>query len=63
MNSGTYRPGPLAEAGCEPAGDGWTLVFTRDRLPEVAAGWHICLDVAERLLDGNPEAERAPSRR
>jgi uncharacterized protein YndB with AHSA1/START domain len=23
-------------------------------LPKVAAGWHICLDVAERLLDGEP---------
>jgi uncharacterized protein YndB with AHSA1/START domain len=22
--------------------------------PKVAAGWHICLDVAERLLDGAP---------
>lgn len=26
--------------------DGW--------LPRLAAGWHICLDVADRLLDGNP---------
>jgi uncharacterized protein YndB with AHSA1/START domain len=25
-----------------------------DMLPKVAAGWHICLDVAELLLDGNP---------
>jgi uncharacterized protein YndB with AHSA1/START domain len=23
-------------------------------VPKVAAGWHICLDVAERFLDGNP---------
>ncbi|MEV4823076.1 SRPBCC family protein [Micromonospora sp. NPDC049274] len=23
-------------------------------LPMVAAGWHLCLDVAERLLDGDP---------
>jgi uncharacterized protein YndB with AHSA1/START domain len=23
-------------------------------LPKVAAGWHICLDVADRLLAGNP---------
>jgi hypothetical protein len=23
-------------------------------LPKVAAGWHLCLDVAERLLDGRP---------
>lgn len=26
----------------------------RDWLPKVAAGWHLCLDVAERLLDGDP---------
>lgn len=25
-----------------------------DWLPKLAAGWHICLDVAQRLLDGNP---------
>jgi hypothetical protein len=25
-----------------------------DWLPRVAAGWHLCLDVAERLLDGSP---------
>jgi uncharacterized protein YndB with AHSA1/START domain len=148
MNSDTYHPGPLAQAGYEAAEGGWTLVFTRDLrhppgkvwaaltepgqlaawapytadrdlarpgavtlrmfdddrtedmasevvraeppvllehtfgpdllrwelegtgtgtrltlrhrvedrdwLPKVAAGWHICLDVAERLLDGNP---------
>jgi uncharacterized protein YndB with AHSA1/START domain len=29
-------------------------VADRDWLPKVAAGWHLCLDVAERLLDGNP---------
>ena len=23
-------------------------------VPKVAAGWHICLVVAERLLDGHP---------
>jgi uncharacterized protein YndB with AHSA1/START domain len=23
-------------------------------VPKVAAGWHLCLDVAERLLDGDP---------
>jgi uncharacterized protein YndB with AHSA1/START domain len=26
----------------------------RDWIPKVAAGWHICLDVAEYLLDGDP---------
>ena len=29
-------------------------VAERDMLPNVAAGWHICLVVAERLLDGEP---------
>ena len=23
-------------------------------IPKAAAGWHICLDVAERALDGHP---------
>ena len=23
-------------------------------MPKVAAGWHLCLVVAERLLDGDP---------
>ena len=26
----------------------------RDMLPKVAAGWHLCLVVAEHLLDGDP---------
>jgi uncharacterized protein YndB with AHSA1/START domain len=26
----------------------------RDIVPKVASGWHICLAVAERLLDGDP---------
>jgi uncharacterized protein YndB with AHSA1/START domain len=26
----------------------------RDWMPKVAAGWHLCLVVAERLLDGQP---------
>ncbi|MGW2156236.1 SRPBCC family protein [Nonomuraea sp. NPDC001699] len=29
-------------------------VQDRDMLPKAAAGWHICLDVAEKLLDGRP---------
>jgi uncharacterized protein YndB with AHSA1/START domain len=42
-----------------PAGDGTRLtlrhrVGTREDLPRAAAGWHLCLDVAERLLDGDP---------
>ena len=42
-----------------PTADGTelTLLHTvkdRDWVPKVAAGWHLCLDVAERLLDGRP---------
>ncbi|MCM2423807.1 SRPBCC domain-containing protein [Streptomyces sp. RKAG293] len=29
-------------------------VKDRDWIPKVAAGWHLCLDVAERLLEGRP---------
>lgn len=29
-------------------------VQDRDWIPKVAAGWHLCLDVAEKLLDGHP---------
>jgi uncharacterized protein YndB with AHSA1/START domain len=29
-------------------------VEDRDWVPKVAAGWHLCLDVAELLLDGRP---------
>jgi uncharacterized protein YndB with AHSA1/START domain len=32
----------------------WHTVSDHDLLAQVAAGWHICLDVAERLLDGRP---------
>jgi uncharacterized protein YndB with AHSA1/START domain len=43
----------------EAANDGTrlTLHHTVDDItlvPKVAAGWHICLDVAEHLLDGHP---------
>jgi uncharacterized protein YndB with AHSA1/START domain len=42
-----------------PTGSGTRLtlrhtVQDKDWAPKVAAGWHICLDVAERLLDGRP---------
>ncbi|WP_435206693.1 SRPBCC family protein [Micromonospora sp. bgisy143] len=42
-----------------PSGDGTRLtlrhtVADRGVLPMVAAGWHLCLDVADRLLDGDP---------
>ncbi|MDI1462695.1 SRPBCC family protein [Catellatospora sp. KI3] len=39
------------------AGTRLTLRHTmadRDWLPKVAAGWHLCLDVLARLLDGEP---------
>jgi uncharacterized protein YndB with AHSA1/START domain len=41
----------------EAAGAGTRLTLRhtlsdRDWLPKVAAGWHLCLDVAERRLDG-----------
>jgi uncharacterized protein YndB with AHSA1/START domain len=29
-------------------------VKDRTWLPKVTAGWHICIDVAERMLDGDP---------
>lgn len=29
-------------------------VGDRDWIPKVAAGWHLCLDVAEKLLEGHP---------
>jgi uncharacterized protein YndB with AHSA1/START domain len=43
----------------EPTGAGTRLtlrhtVADRDWVVKVAAGWHLCLDVAERLLDGSP---------
>jgi len=43
----------------EPAGEGTRLTLRHtvgdsDWLPMVAAGWHICLDVADLLLDGRP---------
>ncbi len=40
-----------------PGGTRLTLrhvVTDPDLIPKVAAGWHLCLAVAERLLDGNP---------
>jgi uncharacterized protein YndB with AHSA1/START domain len=43
----------------EPTDDGSRMtlrhtVQSREWLSQVAAGWHICLDVAELLLDGRP---------
>jgi uncharacterized protein YndB with AHSA1/START domain len=43
----------------EPTATGTRLTLRhtlehRDWVPKVTAGWHICLDVAERALDGHP---------
>ena len=43
----------------EPTGGGTRLTLfhtleDQDGLPKAAAGWHLCLDVAARLLDGDP---------
>ena len=43
----------------EPVDDGTRLTLRHtvddpDLLPKVAAGWHLCLVVAQRLLDGDP---------
>ena len=45
----------------EPSGAGTRLTLSHtvagdDWVPKIAAGWHICLDVAERMLDGQPVA-------
>jgi uncharacterized protein YndB with AHSA1/START domain len=42
-----------------PAGSGTELtlrhtVADRDFVPKAAAGWHLCIDVMEHLLDGRP---------
>jgi hypothetical protein len=45
------------ELAVTDAGTRLTLRHTvedRDWLPKVAAGWHLCLVVAEHLLDGAP---------
>jgi uncharacterized protein YndB with AHSA1/START domain len=45
------------ELAATEAGTRLTLRHTvqdRDLVPKVTAGWHLCLDVAEHLLDGAP---------
>jgi uncharacterized protein YndB with AHSA1/START domain len=45
------------ELAAEGEGTRLTLRHTiddEDFVPKIAAGWHLCLVVAERLLDGNP---------
>jgi hypothetical protein len=51
--------GDLLRWELEPTGEGTRLtlrhtVLDREWLPKVAAGWHLCFDVAQRLLDGDP---------
>jgi uncharacterized protein YndB with AHSA1/START domain len=51
--------GDLLRWELTPTGTGTRLtlrhtVDDRDSVPMVAAGWHICLAVAQRLLDGDP---------
>jgi uncharacterized protein YndB with AHSA1/START domain len=51
--------GDLLRWQLEPLGQGTRLTLRhtvqgREWLPKVAAGWHICLDVAELLLAGDP---------
>jgi uncharacterized protein YndB with AHSA1/START domain len=51
--------GDLLRWELAPTGGGTRLtlrhrVADRDGLPKAAAGWHLCLDVAARLLDGRP---------
>lgn len=53
-----HGPPPLGTGG-DPVGNALTLSHTvqdKDFVPKVAAGWHLCLDVAEKLLDGTPIA-------
>ena len=48
---------PALGACAIDAGTRLTLAHTvgdREWVPKVAAGWHLCLDVAERLLAGQP---------
>ena len=55
-----YRWGPdLLRWELEPADGGTRLtlrhtVLDPDWLPKIAAGWHLCLDVAEGVLAGEP---------
>ena len=68
MSRESYSAGPAAGAEVRKNGDTWTLVLVRDlhhppatvwhALTEPdqmgAAGWHICFDVLENLLAGDP---------
>lgn len=55
-----YTWGPdLLRWELEPTAAGTRLTLRHqtadpDMVPKLAAGWHLCLVVAERLLDGNP---------
>lgn len=55
-----YEPGAAAGADARKDGETWTLILVRDlgHPPAIdrrfiswgAAGWHVCLDVLDRLL-------------
>jgi uncharacterized protein YndB with AHSA1/START domain len=52
-----HPPEDVWGALTEPGQLGAWAPFTTDRAlgtPGVAAGWHLCLGVAEHLLDGDP---------
>ncbi|TCO65906.1 SRPBCC family protein [Actinocrispum wychmicini] len=45
------------ELAATDTGTQLTLLHTvrdKDMVPKIAAGWHLCLDVADHLLDGDP---------
>jgi uncharacterized protein YndB with AHSA1/START domain len=51
--------GDLLRWELEPTGNGTRLtlrhtVARRGDVPKLAAGWHLCLAVADRLMDGDP---------
>jgi uncharacterized protein YndB with AHSA1/START domain len=54
----TWGPDRLRwELAATDAGTRLTLrhhVASRDDVPRAAAGWHLCLDVLDHLLDGDP---------
>ena len=60
------RPAPLGARVAIATGTRLTLRHTlpqREMVPMVTAGWHICLDVAELLLDGVRSGRSAVPRR
>lgn len=51
------EPTPISTNTDTPTGTRLTLLHTAQNqhsIPKLAAGWHLCLDVAEQLLSGTP---------